>query len=264
MALEHHGNAEMQFQQQYQNAKDHIIPFLNPEFVVGEGKQVMDIGCGEGGVLKAFVEAGCSCLGVDLSPDRITNAIEIQKESVQAGKLKFIAQNIYDFPVTEHGQTDLIIFKDSIEHIPDQQKIIAHCKKFLKPDGKIFLGFPPWAMPFGGHQQICQSKFFSKLPWFHLLPAPVYHKILDMAGEEKDIIDELMDIKRLGLYTKSFENKVHQAGFDIVKRKLFLINPIYAYKFNMQPKEQFNFISKIPFVRDFITTTAYYLLTPQK
>jgi hypothetical protein len=66
------------------------------------------------------------------------------------------------------------MLRDVIEHIPDQDRFFKHVRSYLQPDGVIFFGFPPWYMPFGGHQQVCHSKFLSKLPWFHPLPFPLF------------------------------------------------------------------------------------------
>jgi 2-polyprenyl-3-methyl-5-hydroxy-6-metoxy-1,4-benzoquinol methylase len=64
------------------------------------------------------------------------------------------------------------LLKDVIEHIHDQPKLIAWMKSYLAPNGTIFFGFPPWQMPFGGHQQLCRNKVLAKLPYYHLLPRP--------------------------------------------------------------------------------------------
>mgnify|MGYP003901227263 CR=1 FL=1 len=40
---------------------------------------------------------------------------------------------------------DFIMMRDVLEHIHDQEKFMLYVKKFLKPDGKFFLGFN------GGH-----------------------------------------------------------------------------------------------------------------
>ena len=52
---------------------------------------------------------------------------------VDAGLARFIAKNIYDvdFEKDFANQFDVIILKDSIEHIPEQEKIIAQLKKYL-------------------------------------------------------------------------------------------------------------------------------------
>lgn len=262
VSLKHHGNATLQFEQQYQNTKDYIIPFIETYKPLKAGCLVMDIGCGEGGVLKAFADKGCQGLGVDLSEHRILSAIELQKENVQNGSVQFIAQNIYDFSPEYEHQFDLIVFKDSIEHIPEQAKIIGHCKRFLKPNGLIFFGFPAWRMPFGGHQQILDSKFWSHLPYFHLLPMPLYKLCLKIATKDTEAINELIEIKTLGLSTTRFERIAREQGYQIIARQLWLINPIYAYKFGLKPRKQFKWLEKLGSFRDFFTTTAFYLIAP--
>ena len=75
------------------------------------------------------------------------------------GSVKLIDSNIYDVdPKKDLGTLfDIIVLKDVIEHIHDQEKLIAWMKHFLKPGGVIFFGFPPWQMPYGGHQQMMQG-----------------------------------------------------------------------------------------------------------
>ncbi|MFZ9661783.1 MAG: class I SAM-dependent methyltransferase, partial [Chitinophagaceae bacterium] len=156
---------------------------------------------------------------------------------------------------------DLIILKDVIEHIPDQKKFIPYLKKFLKPNGKIFFGFPPWQMPHGGHQQICSNKFLTILPWFHLLPPFMYKGILKLFGEYDEVIKELLEIKSTGISIERFEGIVKDAGMKIDQRKYYLINPIYQYKFGMKPRVQWKLISAIPYIRNFVTTCMYYMIS---
>ena len=66
MSLYFHGNAPLKFQHQYLVTLNYIIPYLEAKKVFREGMKVLEIGCGEGGVLKAFIERGCICTGMDL------------------------------------------------------------------------------------------------------------------------------------------------------------------------------------------------------
>ena len=171
MGFEFHKNKDKYFSWQYENARDYVIPFIQKEFKLKEGMKVMEIGCGEGGVLKAFWELGCECLGVELSPSRIEQARRLMPEEVASGRMDFLVSDIYDVKFEEYaGKWDLIVLKDAIEHIPEQEKIISYLKKFLTPNGRIYFGFPPWRMPFGGHQQTCKSKILRMWPWIHLYP----------------------------------------------------------------------------------------------
>lgn len=262
MAFEFHLDISQQRAQQCAVTREHILPFLATHFTPGPDKRVLDVGCGVGGVLQAFVEAGCMGVGVDLSKGSIEVALREHKALIDSGRISFLYQNIYDYQ--PEAPFDLIVFKDSIEHIPDQARIIGYVKKFLKPDGKIFFGFPPWYMPFGGHQQIVRkSKFLSLLPYYHLLPTGIYKGLLEAAGESKPIVDELLDIKSLGISTVRFERICKQTNYKILKRKMWLINPIYKYKFNVTPRGQIGLISSLPYINDFLSTCAYYIIAPK-
>ena len=118
-------------------------------------------------------------------------------------------------------------------------------------------------MPHGGHQQICQSRMLSFLPYIHLLPRPLYRGLLKAFGEHDGTIKELMELVDTGISIERFEKIVKAAGFDITQRKYYLINPIYKYKFKLQPREQFGWMKGIPFVRNFFTTCMYYMIRPK-
>jgi SAM-dependent methyltransferase len=262
MALKHHTDASLRMQQQVENSANFVIPFIEQTLTIRQGMKVLEIGCGEGGVLKPFMDRGCQCLGVDLDPPRIDIANQVYFSEVQAGKVKFILKNVYDadFVATYNHHFDLIVLKDTIEHVPNQEGFIPHLKQLLAPNGKIFFGFPPWQMPFGGHQQVCIQKLSSKLPYYHLLPAGIYKLLLKWMGESPSKIDELMEIKDTGISIERFERIVRQHGFRVFERTHFLINPIYRYKFGWEPKKQFGLIKAIPYLRNYLTTCVYYLI----
>lgn len=259
--FEFHGDRKRYFEIQVENTGKYVIPFIENYKSIVAGTRVLEIGCGEAGVLKAFTDKGCVGVGVELDEPRLVMAREWMKAELNANKISFISKDIYNVNVEEElkGKFDIIILKDVIEHIHDQPKLIAWMKSFLNKDGVIFFGFPPWQMPFGGHQQIMKGKFLSKLPWFHLLPAFMYKAILKNGKEN---VAEMMEIKETGISIERFEKIVGETGYKVVNKTHYLINPIYEYKFGWKPKKQNGLIKSIPWVRNFFTTCVYYLITP--
>lgn len=262
MALKQHLDDKVRFDQQVDNSKSYVLPFIEKTHDIGPGTAVFEVGTAEGGVLLPFMERGCTCLGVDLAPERIELAKGFLANELAVGKVELRCQNIYDadFLATFSGKFDIIILKDVIEHVPEQEKFVPYLKNFLKPGGQIFFGFPPWYMPFGGHQQVCRKKWVSVLPWYHILPRPIYKGILKMAGEHENIINELMEIVDTQITIERFEKIVKQSGLKVMRKQHYLINPIYKYKFGLQPRKQFGLLSAIPFVRNFVTTCVYYTI----
>lgn len=263
MALVQHSNLEARFTQQVENSANYVLPFVETVSPIKTGIRVMEIGCGEGGVLRPFVQKEADCLGVDLSESRVRRAEQFMEAEVLAGKAAFIAQNVYEesFQKKYKGSFDIILLKDTIEHIPEQEKFIPYILQFLKEDGKIFFGFPPWYMPFGGHQQICQNKFLGLLPWYHLLPRPIYKGILKLFREPKRIVDELMDIKSTGISIERFERIIRKNELIIAQKRFYLFNPIYRYKFGINPRLQAKWLGKLPFIRNFFTTCVWYMIS---
>ncbi|PZF73103.1 class I SAM-dependent methyltransferase [Taibaiella soli] len=260
MALKQHSDEQARYDQQVDNSRSYVLPFIEKTHKLGAGTNVMEIGTGEGGVLLPFAEKGCFCVGVDLAAHRIEIANRILAKEVSEGKMAFVCQNVYDEAFLQRfaGFFDVIILKDAIEHIPEQERFIPYLKKFLKPGGQIFFGFPPWYMPFGGHQQIGAKKLTSKLPYYHILPKPIYKGILKIAGEPEGVINELMDIHDTQISIERFERIIKASGLKVMNKQHYLINPIYKYKFGLQPREQWKPITYLPYLRNFLTTCVYY------
>jgi SAM-dependent methyltransferase len=262
MTLLQHTDYRVRYQQQVDNAREYVLPFIEKALPVREGMEVLEIGCGEGGVLVPFLERGCRVLGIELDAQKSAYARELLADAISEGRADIVNRNIYDADALADysGRFDLIILKDVVEHIPDQARFIPYLRRFLRPGGHVFFGFPPWCMPHGGHQQVCESRFLSKLPWFHLLPAPLYRGVLRVFGEPEGVVTELLEIQSTGISTARFERLVRESGYTVPLRTLFLVNPIYRYKFGWRPREQYRWVAGLPLLRDFVTTCAWYLV----
>ncbi|MCS6991253.1 MAG: class I SAM-dependent methyltransferase [Chitinophagales bacterium] len=258
-----HLDKDSYFRIQRDHARAFIIPFIEKVLSVTAGLRVLEVGCGEGGVLAAFLDRGCYGTGVELSPARTAHAQRLLADCLKSGQVELICANIYDESLTLSfsERFDLIVLKDVVEHIPDQRRLLRRLAGFLSKNGILFFGFPPWQMPFGGHQQICQNPILAHLPYYHLLPAFLYRALLKAGQESENTIKNLMDVKATGLSIEQFERYVREAGLQVAARELFLINPIYLYKFGWQPRVQFQWLSKLPYVRNFFTTAAFYVVS---
>jgi SAM-dependent methyltransferase len=262
MAFDFHKDKETYIRYQYENAENYVIPFIERKLPLQKGMQVMEIGCAEGGVLKAFIDAGCHGTGVELMPGRYEVAKNYLSKDLTEGKAVLINKDIYEVDVEKEfpEKFDLIVLKDVIEHIHDQDKVLGRLRDFLKPGGFIFFGFPPWQMPFGGHQQIAKSKILSRLPYYHLLPMRIYKGILKSMGERSRTVEDLAEIKETGISIERFEKLIAKNRFGITEKEFYLINPIYKYKFNLEGKVQNPLIASIPYFRNYLTTCVYYLV----
>ena len=254
---ERHKDRKLYFQELARTSKKYFIPYIQQFIEIKPNMRVLEIGCGDGGNLLPLSEMGCDVVGVDLAAERITNAIAIFKELNAKGT--FLARDIFTIKEFEYG-FDLIICHDVIEHVVDKETFLANMRRYLKPEGIAFMSFPAWQMPFGGHQQICTSKILSHFPFLHLLPTSLYRGILKCAKEPESTINELLYIKTTKTPIELFEKLVKKLNITVLDRRFYFINPHYETKFGLKPRKLARCIGAIPWVRNFFTTSSFYMI----
>lgn len=252
-----HLDGKLYFDELAYSTKKYIIPYIDEYYPVSQDMKVLEIGCGAGGNLFPFLEMGCEVTGFDLNKPRIAEARKIL-DADNNKKVHLFSEDV--FKVSGLGKFDIILVRDVIEHIPDKKHFFAHIKEFMKDDGIVYFAFPAWYMPFGGHQQLCKNKLLSHLPFYHILPKPIYKAILSAFKENKGTIDELMSIKDCRITIEQFRKFAKENGYNVFQETLYFINPHYEIKFNLKPRKLSPVIAKIPFVRNFFTTGCFFII----
>ena len=257
-----HINREQYFNEQSESTQAYVVPYIEQDLKkpIDKTYRVLEIGCGEGGNLLPFLEKGCECWGAELGEENYNNALKFYENNPLKSQLHLVRKNIYDvIPDELDGTFDIIFLRDVIEHIPQQEKFMNHLKNFISPNGVVFFAFPPWCMPFGGHQQICHSKWLSRMPWIHVFPKPLYRLILKLFGSSENEINNLLELADTGISIRRFEKIIRSENYQILRKTYWFINPNYKVKFGLKPRRLWK-VFHIPVVRDFYTTAAYYLL----
>lgn len=252
-----HTDRQQYFNELAHTSEKYFIPYIKKFIDIDHPVSILEIGCGDGGNLLPFSRLGHEVVGIDIAESRIKGAVaSFEKEKAKG---EFICANILEFDrYKEHF--DLIICHDVIEHIGNKQEMIARMENFMKPSGVLFIAFPAWQMPFGGHQQICSNRWLSKLPFMHLLPKLLYKGLLSLGGEKDDCVNELMSIKETKITIEQFEKLISKTSLEIVDRCLYFINPHYEIKFGLKPRRLSGFFSGLPYLRNFMSTSCFYVL----
>lgn len=212
-----------------------------------------------GGGLSAFAAHGYDVYGVDIQQRAVEFAQNIFATKGLTGT--FVCADIFDY--TSVQKFDIIILHDAIEHIPNKESLMLKIRDLLSPGGIVYVAFPPWQMPFGGHQQVAKSKILSNIPYTHLLPRPIFWLIFRLFGESKSAIRYFFELRDTGISIERFEKLVNRTGYNVKDRQLWFINPNYQTKFGLKPRKQSGFITSTPWVRDFVTTTCYLFIVGQ-
>ena len=85
MALIQHHNEQVRFQQQAENARAFVIPFIEEVVEITSALKILDIGCGDGGVLIPFLEKGCICTGIELDENKANFARDLLEQYITDG-----------------------------------------------------------------------------------------------------------------------------------------------------------------------------------
>ena len=246
------------FREEAATTEKYFIPYLSEFMDVGD-ISVLEVGCGEGGNLLPFVRRGCRVVGVDLSEQRVRQAESFFSRECAAGT--FICDDVMHYR-GDGRLFDLIVCHDVVEHIPEKGKMLLALKRLLAPGGRLFVAFPAWQMPFGGHQQIARSWVVSHLPFVHLLPELAFSLMLRLFGEDASKINELIGIRRTRCTVEMFEREAAYAGYTVCDRRLWLVNPHYEVKFGLRPIRLCRQLSALPYVRNFMASSCFYVVRP--
>ena len=253
---ERHTDRKRYFEEQARTSENYYIPYVKK--ISGHlPAKVLEVGCGEGGNLLPFAESGCEVVGVDIVDSRIRQAQSFFSSKDQKGI--FIASDIFQLRDLE-GAFSLILVHDVIEHIERKAEFLSDLRSYLSPDGIMFIAFPAWQMPFGGHQQIARGRIVSHFPFIHLFPLFFYKWLLKACGEKEDTIKELLSIRQTKCTIEMFRRIAQQTGYQIVDEQLYFINPHYEIKFGLLPRKLNKIISAIPYLRNFFSTSCFYIL----
>jgi SAM-dependent methyltransferase len=115
-----------------------IVDYLLEAGVRIANTTVLDLGCGKGGYGYAMTNAGAHVISIDLKPPETVPPAFVAATAVQ---LPFTSDS---FPV--------VFCASLIEHVPDPLRLLVEIKRVLAPDGAVYLSFPPFYSPVGGHQ----------------------------------------------------------------------------------------------------------------
>jgi len=248
-----HGNAEAYWKYQKRYAEEVLLPLFQSWGWKTEGKKVLEIGCSEGGILEALQNAGCIVEGVEISEKRAKNAKELQTTDFPVS----VADICSEEGIKElSGDYDLIILRDVIEHLLEKDGAFRNIKKILNKNGRLFITFPPWFMPFGGHQQVLRNHF-RFVPFLHLLPRNTYLNLIKSIEKDRPhLVRDLMDTYDARLTFRNFTKLLRRHAF-ILERKIFwMINPAYKIKFGLKERRMGK-LAKIPLIREIFVTSVY-------
>lgn len=101
-------------------------------------RRVLDIGCGQGGTIRAFTVAGQDAVGIEIDP----GLAEYARLNLGQQKNRIQCLDILACDIDTLGTFDLILCSDVIEHVSDPDALIAIAARMLRVGGTFVLQVP--------------------------------------------------------------------------------------------------------------------------
>ncbi len=246
------------FDYEYQVAGSVLIPWLEKNLDL-KGLSVGDFGCHQGGILQALREKASigSGRGYDLNEDSIRTSPFVQDANFQLeiGDILTLDPAVNQF--------DLILIRDVLEHIPDYENVLRKAQECLKPGGHLFVSFPPYYSPFGGHQQLA-SNAFKLVPYLHYLPERLLFNCVSLKDNEymtaEDSKGDMTSVRHTRLTLGKTEKAFRNTGFQRVAADYFLLRPEFKIRYGI-PTLPCAMMGAVPILREIFTMGVYYLVT---
>ncbi len=130
----------------------HIARALNAR--LGEQAEVLDAGCGTGGLIRRLGSAhpAWHWTGVDVSPV----ALELARRRCRAG-VKFREASVAALPAGD-GQFDAIVSADVLYHVEDDAAALREFFRALRPGGLVVLNLPAYQWLWSYHDEAVHSR----------------------------------------------------------------------------------------------------------
>jgi SAM-dependent methyltransferase len=118
-----------------------LLGYLRDFGVEVKGASVLDIGSGVGGYSVQMTAQGARVTSLDL----------IRPSHRPGGGHSLLTANAMAIPLRDESM-DFILCASLIEHVPDPARLLAEIERTLIKGGYLYLSFPPFYSPRGGHE----------------------------------------------------------------------------------------------------------------
>jgi ubiquinone/menaquinone biosynthesis C-methylase UbiE len=144
-----------------EKAKISFLDLIEKAFFSLQGKRVLDIGCGKGGIIISCALRGAAkAIGIDIDEKELAIA-KLRANSYGLENVQFF-KNKGENLLFSDNSFDLVIATSVLEHVENPYKVLKEMIRVLSPGGIIFIILPNPIFPREGHYKVFYIPFLPK------------------------------------------------------------------------------------------------------
>ena len=225
------------------------------------GRDVLDVGCGEGGKTLYFLSLGAkSVTGIDAVSNYREKAVALAERLGFSGRYSFVTGDATSLPFKD-ASFDTVTMNDFFEHVDSPEKALSEAMRVLRAGGRLYINFPPYYHPYGAHLSDAIS-----IPWVHM-----FYGEKTLIGAYEALTAPLPDReRRLSLkISQSADGEKHISYINkmtLKKAKKIIVDsgvrPIYR---RFIPLRKWLYpASKLPLLREMFVKMAVYIFEKEE
>jgi len=179
------------------------------------GRDVVDVGCGGGALVRALTERGARVTGIEISESQLAPALEQDS----ASGARYLIGRAERLPLDD-ASVDIVVFMRSLHHVPvaDLDGALAQARRVIRPGGAVYVAEP-----------LAEGDFFE-------LTRLVEDEIEVRAAAQA----ALAEASRAGLdraTTVDYDVRLSIAGLPALRARVLAADPLRADRFDERSAE---------------------------
>jgi ubiquinone/menaquinone biosynthesis C-methylase UbiE len=128
-ARQRYGDEDPQVARPYLERTELVLEMFD-----GDGKEVLDIGCGPGVLEPHLLDRGCRVTAIDFSANMIEQARESLKTHPRSANVSFLTGSADELPFPD-GSFDAFVCIGVLSYIPDTDRALREIARVIRPSG---------------------------------------------------------------------------------------------------------------------------------
>jgi len=210
-----------------------LVDRVEEEIFHVQGRRVLDVGCGKGGLIISCALRDCDAVGIDIDLSELRIA-KLRSKNFSAISLQLIRCDAKFLPF-RNNSFDLVTATSVLEHVDNPERAVKEMVRVLKPEGYILLTIPSPSFPREAHYKVFYipylpkklGKIYLRLRGFNPVffvrevtypyPSPSYvERLLSSAGMVVENLTE-KEIKEKLEKPRTIQSKLLRRVFQLVK-----------------------------------------------